>query len=206
MPTPVDRTAPVVVATSNSGKVAEIAAILAELSVEWLSLRDLPPLEFPEEGGGYAANAEAKARTAARQLGHFAVADDSGLEVAALDDGPGPYSARFGGDGLDDRGRVDALLAALVGVPEAGRRARFVCAAALASPGGRVWSARGECPGSILEAPRGSSGFGYDPVFRLAGRVECMAEIGANEKNRLSHRARAFRALAPELRRRLARA
>jgi len=204
MPAPVDAAAPVVVATSNSGKVAEIAAILAELSVEWLSLGDLPPLDFPEEGGDYAANAEAKARTAARELGHFAVADDSGLEVAALDGGPGPYSARFGGDGLDDRGRVDALLAALVGVPEAGRRARFVCVAALARPDGQVWSTRGECPGAILEAPRGSSGFGYDPVFRLAGRAECMAEIGTDEKNRLSHRARAFRALAPELRQRLA--
>lgn len=191
----------VVVATSNAGKVAEIAAILTELQVEWLSLADLPPVKFPDEGGDYQANAEAKARTAARQLGHFAVADDSGLEVAALDGGPGPFSARFGGEGLDDRGRVEALLAALVGVQRAARAARFVCVAALAAPSGEVFSARGECAGSIATGSRGGSGFGYDPVFQLEGRFERMAEVDAEEKNRISHRARAFRALVPELHR-----
>ena len=195
----------VVAATSNAGKVTEIAAILAELPVEWLSLADLPPVSFPEEGGDYRANAEAKARAASLQLGHFAVADDSGLEVAALGGGPGPYSARFGGAGLDDRGRVAALLATLDGEPATARRARFVCVAALADPSGEVWSARGECAGSIGTEVRGSSGFGYDPVFQLDGRPERMAEVVAEEKNRISHRARAFRALAPELLRRLER-
>ena len=195
----------VVVATSNTGKVREIAAILSGLPVEWLSLENLPEVEFPEEGGDYRANAEAKARAAALQLGHFAVADDSGLEVEALGGGPGPYSARFGGAGLDDRGRVEALLAALEGTPGADRRARFVCVAALADPGGQAWSVRGECEGSIGTGLRGSSGFGYDPVFQLDGRPERMAEVAAEEKNRISHRARAFRALAPELLSRLER-
>ncbi|MED5261532.1 MAG: RdgB/HAM1 family non-canonical purine NTP pyrophosphatase [Myxococcota bacterium] len=196
----------VVVATSNAGKVKEIAAILGDLHVEWLSLEDLPPVDFPEEGGDYRANAEAKARAAALQLGHFAVADDSGLEVEALDGGPGPYSARFGGPDLDDRGRVEALLAALAESPIAGRRARFVCVAALADPGGEAWSTRGECEGSIARGLRGSSGFGYDPVFQLDGRPERMAEVAVEEKNRISHRARAFQALAPELLRQLERA
>lgn len=200
-----ERVARVVVATSNAGKVAEIAAILGEMRIEWLSLAGLAPVDFPEEGGDYTANAEAKARAAACQLGRFAVADDSGLEVAALDGGPGPYSARFGGEGLDDRGRVETLLAMLEGARGAARTARFVCVAALAAPSGAVWSVRGECPGSIGTEMRGSSGFGYDPVFQLDGRPECMAEVAVEEKNRISHRARAFRALAPELLRRLER-
>ena len=193
----------VLVATSNAGKVVEIAAILGELQVEWISLDDVSSVDFPEEGGDYRANAEAKARAAALQSGYFAVADDSGLEVAALDGGPGPYSARFGGAGLDDRGRVNALLAALEGVPAAGREARFVCIAALADPAGDTWSTRGECSGRIATELRGDSGFGYDPIFQLDGRPERMAEVTVEEKNRISHRALAFRALVPELSRRL---
>lgn len=194
-----DSGAPVVVATENPGKVREIEAILAETGLVFASLGDFGPVAFPDEGGDYAANAEAKAAAASRQLGVVAVADDSGLEVDALAGAPGPYSARFGGPGLDDAARVRKLLEALDGVPDAERGARFVCIAALCTPEGERVSYRGECTGRILPVERGSGGFGYDPVFQLTGRGETMAELAASEKNRLSHRAHAFLRLAPDL-------
>lgn len=185
----------VVVATNNPGKVAEIDAILADPGLDLLSLAAFAPVAFPEEGGDYAANAIAKARAAASQLGELAVADDSGLEVDALQGAPGPYSARFGGPGLDDKRRVRALLDELAGTPEAERGARFVCVAALATPSGEIVTRRGECRGTLLRCPRGETGFGYDPIFRIEGSLLTMAEIPAQEKNQISHRARAFRAL-----------
>lgn len=184
-----------IVATGNPGKKREIAEILADAPVEIASLDGLPPVSFPEEGLDYRANAVEKARAVAQQLGEVAVADDSGLEVEALDWGPGPLSARFGGDGLDDAGRVSLLLDRLKDEPAPRRRARFVCAAALVTPEGEVVEAWGECSGVILGERRGAGGFGYDPVFQLDGRSVSMAEIEKDEKNRLSHRARAFRLL-----------
>jgi XTP/dITP diphosphohydrolase len=191
----------VVVATSNPGKVAEIDAILADPGLELVSLEAFPAVSVPEECGDYAANAIAKAKAAASQLGEIAVADDSGLEVDALGGAPGPYSARFGGLGLDDRGRVDALLAELETVVDDERGARFVCIAALATPSGEGVSRRGECAGSLLRSPRGESGFGYDPIFQLAGSSRTMAELSSEEKNRISHRARAFTELMDAVRR-----
>jgi XTP/dITP diphosphohydrolase len=187
--------ASVVVATENAGKLAEISAILSDLPVELCSLSDFDPVDFPEEGGDYAVNAIAKARAVAEELGSVAVADDSGLEVNALDGAPGPYSARYGGVDLSDDARVDHLLENLEGVPASRRAARFVCVAALVTPDGDVLGMRGECLGKILERPRGRSGFGYDPVFQPAGDERSMAELPAEEKNRVSHRGRAFRAL-----------
>jgi len=186
----------VVVATGNPGKVVEIAAILANPSLELLSLDAFPPVELPKEGGDYTANAIAKARETAMQLGELAVADDSGLEVDALGGAPGPYSARYGGPDLDDKGRVLALLEQLAGVEPAARAARFVCVAAFATPSGEILTRRGECRGSLLLRPRGEDGFGYDPIFAIAGSERTMAELPADEKNRISHRARAFTALA----------
>jgi XTP/dITP diphosphohydrolase len=186
----------VVVATSNPGKLLEIRAILGDLPVSLRALAAFPEVVLPDEGDDYEENAAAKARAVARDTGRLALGDDSGLEVEGLSGGPGPRSARYGGPGLDDAGRVAHLLAALGGVEGAGRRARFVCVAALATPAGELVTARGECEGRILEAPRGSGGFGYDPVFEAreqAGRA--MAELDPGLKNRLSHRARAFRAL-----------
>jgi XTP/dITP diphosphohydrolase len=185
----------VVVATANAGKLREIRDILSDFSVEFCSLKGLAPVRFPDEGGDYEVNATAKARAAAEQLGEVAVADDSGLEVHALGGAPGAYSARYGGSDLTDGARVDHLLKELKEVPAWRRGARFVCVAALAMPGGDVLSMRGECRGRILTEPRGRSGFGYDPVFQLAGDERSMAELGAQEKNLVSHRARAFRAL-----------
>lgn len=187
--------AEVVVATSNPGKLREVRAILADLEGPVLALDAFPPLRFPEEGDDYEENAAAKARTCALATGRLALADDSGLEVRALGGRPGVRSARYGGPGLDDAGRIARLLEELRGVAEEQRGARFVCVAALARPDGSVRSARGSCEGRILAAPRGESGFGYDPVFQPIGQGVSMAELSEAEKNRLSHRARAFRAL-----------
>ena len=206
MPATRDPRPVVVVATQNAGKVSEIEAILTGTGLRFGSLTDFQPVAFLPEGGDYTANAEAKARSVARQLGVFAVADDSGLEVDALSGAPGPYSARFGGPDLDDAARVRKLLEALDGVDDAARGARFVCVAALSTPAGETASYRGECAGRILRRERGRGGFGYDPVFQLIGQGETMAELPAGEKNRVSHRAQAFLCLAPELERRIAHA
>ena len=188
-----------VLATRNAGKLREARALLAELPLRVIGLDELPSVELPEEADDYAANAIAKARAAAVASGRPALGDDSGLEVDALGSAPGPRSARFG---RDDAERNRRLLEAMAGVAPARRGARFVCVVALATPTGDVATARGECAGEILDAPRGAGGFGYDPTFapfEAAGRS--MAELSAAEKSRLSHRGRAFRALLPAIRR-----
>ncbi|MEZ4218334.1 MAG: non-canonical purine NTP pyrophosphatase [Myxococcota bacterium] len=203
-----------VAATGNDGKVRELRQLLRGAPVELVSLRDASlagraPVAFPEEGGDYRANALAKARAVAAQWGIAAIADDSGLEVDALDGAPGPYSARYGGAGLSDAERVARLLDALRDVPPPRRGARFVCVAALAVPGagGAVdaTSADGVCAGAIATRASGGGGFGYDPVFVPAGvepvashataGARTMAEVGDAVKDRISHRARAVAAL-----------
>jgi XTP/dITP diphosphohydrolase len=196
--------AELIVATSNPGKLREICALLAELPIRVSGLESVPGIALPEEGDDYAENAAAKARSVALAAGRCALGEDSGLEVAALGGAPGARSARFGGPGLDDAGRVRALLAALAQASGAGREARFVCVAALATPNGDVVTRRGECRGRILTAPSGAGGFGYDPIFVAEGTQVSFAELPAAEKSRLSHRGSAIRALAPELRRVLA--
>ena len=193
-----------IVATSNPGKLREIRGLLGDLPARLYGLERVPGVALPEEGDDYAANAAAKALAVACAAGCLALADDSGLEVAGLGGAPGPRSARFGGPELDDGGRLRALLAALAGATGAAREARFVCVVALATPQGAVVTARGECRGRILEAPRGARGFGYDPVFAAEGAEVSFAELPEAEKSRLSHRGRAVRALLPELRRNLA--
>ncbi|MDP6540603.1 MAG: RdgB/HAM1 family non-canonical purine NTP pyrophosphatase [Planctomycetota bacterium] len=189
----------VVLASSNPGKLREFAALLAGVPVR---LRNASPEELaalPEEGDQYEANARAKAVTVAQASGLPALADDSGLEVDGLGGAPGPLSARYGGDPLDDAGRVARLLAALAERPGAARNARFVCVAALALPDGTVHIRRGECPGRILPEPRGEGGFGYDPVFEPEGHTRSLAELPADLKNSLSHRGRALAGLTEEL-------
>jgi len=199
--------AEIVLASSNAGKLCELGRLLAGLPVRIRSLRDFPALRLPEEGVDYAANATAKALCVSAATGLPALADDSGLEVDALGGRPGPLSARYGGPGLDDAGRVDRLLTELAeaaGPDAAGRQARFVCVAALALADRRVVTRRGECPGRIRLRPSGEGGFGYDPVFEpRAGdtwRGCTMAELSGAEKNRISHRARAVAALVPGIR------
>jgi len=194
------RNSEAVLATSNPGKLGEIREILSPLSLAIRPLSDFPGIVLPEEGADYEENAIAKAKAAAHFSDRVALADDSGLEVSCLGGAPGPLSARYGGPGLDDAGRVDVLLKALANCSGEQRRARFVCIAALATPEGDVVTARGECAGHILDAPRGRSGFGYDPVFLVEGIGRAMAELSESEKNQISHRASAFGALSSAIR------
>jgi XTP/dITP diphosphohydrolase len=194
------RNSEAVLATSNPGKLGEIRDILSPLPLAIRPLSDFPGVVLPEEGADYEENAIAKAKAAAHFSDRVALADDSGLEVSCLGGAPGPLSARYGGPGLDDAGRVDALLKALANCSGEQRRARFVCIAALATPEGDIVTARGECAGHILDAPRGRSGFGYDPVFLVEGIGRAMAELSESEKNQISHRASAFGALSSAIR------
>ena len=188
-----------VAATANSGKLDEFRTLLADLPLRVISLDGLDPVRFPEEGLDYAANALAKAQAVADQLGEWAVADDSGLEVSALGGAPGPLSARYGGVGLDDAGRVGHLLSALEEQGTRDRDARFVCFVALVRPGSDPLTAHGECLGRIVTQPRGGAGFGYDPIFIPEGFEATMAELPPGEKDRISHRGRAFARLREAL-------
>jgi XTP/dITP diphosphohydrolase len=185
-----------VVATLNRGKGRELARLLADLPFEIVLLSDVPGARLPEETGlTYADNAEIKARAAADATGLLALGDDSGLEVDALDGAPGLYSARFGGPGLDDAGRSALLLDRLRDTPDVQRTARFRCVLALVSPWGRVRFAEGVVEGVIARAPRGTGGFGYDPVFYYPPRGCTLAELPEGEKLQVDHRGAAVRAL-----------
>ncbi len=181
-------------ATNNPGKVREFRRLLAgaPFVVETPAEAGIA-LDVAETGSSYAENAALKARAFASAGGRLALADDSGIEVDALDGAPGMYSARFGGDGLDDRGRTALLLEKLAGVPMGRRGARYRAVVAVAGPDGSVELFEGVQEGRIGFAPRGEHGFGYDPVFITEdGRVQ--AEIDDAEKDRISHRGQAVRA------------
>ena len=179
-------------ASGNAGKLRELRDLLSDLPIEVDAAGALGSVVYPEEGAEYVPNSIAKAQAAAAQLGCSAVADDSGLEVDGLDGGPGPLSARYGGPGLDDQGRVDHLLSELARRPSASRQARFVCVASFVSLDGQVYTERGECPGRILLEPKGEGGFGYDPVFEPEGYSRSMAQLQPDEKQAISHRGRAL--------------
>ena len=192
----------VVLATRNRHKVAEIAELLAELDIELVGIDDVAAAtELREDEDSFEGNAYAKAEQAARATGMPSLADDSGLEVDALDGAPGVWSARYAGLPSDDGRNNAKLLAELAGVPAEKRGARYRCVAAFVDLAGAVRMARaGACEGQILEAPRGGGGFGYDPLFLIPALGKTMAEIDLPQKNRLSHRAAAFRALGQALR------
>jgi XTP/dITP diphosphohydrolase len=191
----------VVVASRNRGKLREIVPLLAGLDFELVTIDDVAPdCELREDGDTFEANALAKARQAAQATGLPAIADDSGLEVAALDGAPGVYSARYAGLPSDDGRNNAKLLEALHDVPSPRRQGRFRCVAAFVDPAASVeLTCSGACEGEILAQPRGDLGFGYDPLFLVPGLGRTMAELPLDEKNRLSHRAAAFRALAQTL-------
>jgi len=191
-----------VVATRNRGKLREIVPLLAGLPFTLHTIDDLAPdAELREDGDTFEANALAKARQAARATGLPAIADDSGLEVEALSGAPGVHSARYAGLPSDDARNNAKLLEALRDVPAPRRAARFRCVAVFVDPARGIELVRaGECSGEILNAPRGDLGFGYDPLFVVPALGRTMAELPLDEKNRLSHRAAAFRALADALR------
>jgi XTP/dITP diphosphohydrolase len=190
-----------VIATANVGKLREFRSLLAGLPFELTSSAELGLPSPAETGETFLANALLKARHAANLSGAAAVADDSGLEVAALNGAPGIYSARYAGLDADDAANNAKLMRALAGIPHEQRRARYRCAlvfvesAADAAP--RI--AEADWEGYILDAPRGGGGFGYDPYFWLPDLGKTAAELPAAEKNRLSHRGKALRALRDQL-------
>lgn len=186
----------VVLATKNRGKAREIEAMLSGVVSRVESLADHPHLELPPEGAhSYRENALEKARAVWRALGVPALGDDSGLEVDALDGAPGVTSARFAGPEADDAANNARMLAELKELPAARRGARFRCVLALVEGEGREEVVEGICPGTILDAPRGGEGFGYDPLFLPEGESRSFAELPHEVKNTLSHRGRAVRAL-----------
>lgn len=181
-----------VLATMNRAKELELRQLLGEVGREIRALADWPGAELPQETeGSYAGNALLKARAAVRVTGCSVLADDSGLEVDALDGAPGLHSARYGGPGLDDAGRVRRLLEALRDVPAERRTARFRCVIVLLEPGGGARFAEGVVEGVIAPSPRGTGGFGYDPVFFYPPLGRTLAELTDDEKRGVSHRARA---------------
>lgn len=193
------------VATHNQGKVREYCALLADLplQVTYLDAEGIIA-DVEETGATFAENAILKARFYAALSGLWTWADDSGLVVDALDGAPGVYSARYAGPGASDADRYRKLLAALAAVPWAERTARFCCTVALARPaaaGGLVETADGACEGVIAFGPVGDNGFGYDPVFYMPQHGATMAQLDAEVKNRISHRARAAAAAVPLLQR-----
>ncbi len=196
----------VVLATRNAGKVTELRQILDGVSapdggpIELVGMDAFPEVaDVVETGVTFAANALLKAHAVAQATGLPAIADDSGLAVDVLGGTPGVFSARWSGRHGDDRANLDLLLAQLSDVPDEHRQAHFACAAAFARPDGKELVLHGRLPGSLIRAPRGTNGFGYDPILVPDGDTRTCAELTADEKNAISHRGRAFRALAAEL-------
>lgn len=190
----------VLLATQNKGKVKELQELLAGEDIEVLSLLDIENWEeVAESGSTFAENAALKARIAAQRTGLVSLADDSGLEVDALHGAPGVYSARYAGEPKDDDRNNEKLLKELEGVPEDQRTARFRCALVVATPTGEEYLTEGVVEGRILTERRGKEGFGYDPLFYLPDFGRTMAQLNVNQKNKISHRAQAFRKAVPIL-------
>ena len=187
-----------VLATHNPGKLAEMKAILSSLGVEVVSPAEAGvEVDVEETGTTFAENAMLKAKAVCAAAGLPAIADDSGLCVNALNGGPGVYSARYGGEGLDDAGRRRLLLQNLRG--QTTRAAHFTCAVACAFPNGDTLEAEGRCDGAIAFAPLGDGGFGYDPVFLIPEKGKTFGQIGPEEKSKISHRGKALAAFAEKL-------
>ena len=195
----------IVLATRNAHKISELQSILGdlvgELDLEIVGMGEFPYLaEVVESGVTFAENATLKAVAVAEATGLPALADDSGLAVDVLGGAPGVFSARWAGTHGKDRANLELLLAQLGDVPDEHRAAAFVCAAVLATPDGEVLVREGRMPGRLAREPRGDNGFGYDPIFMPDGDARTAAELSPEDKNAISHRGKAFRALAADLR------
>lgn len=190
------------IATNNTGKLAELRSLLENESIELKALSHFPhAVEVEETGSTFIENASLKASEYALQTGSFTLADDSGLEVDALGGRPGVLSARYGGDDIGFPEKMELILNELNSSGSTDRRARFVCAIAVAAPDGRiVFEAEGVCEGRIADTPAGSGGFGYDPIFVPDGFNSSFGELSAAVKQQISHRARAFAEIMPFLR------
>ncbi|GLX07814.1 XTP/dITP diphosphatase [Microbispora sp. NBRC 16548] len=190
----------VVLATRNAGKIVELRRILADagVPVELVGLEAFPHIgDVAETGLTFAENALLKAHAVAAQSGLPAIADDSGLCVEALNGMPGIFSARWSGRHGDDDANLDLLLAQIADVPDGRRQAHFACTAALALPSGEEHVVEGAVHGHLIRERRGTGGFGYDPIFVPDGETRTTSEMSAEEKNAISHRGKAFRAIAP---------
>ncbi|TMW71894.1 XTP/dITP diphosphatase [Alteribacter natronophilus] len=186
----------VLIATKNPGKVREFEAFFAGRGIRVSSLLDLEePQDVVEDGETFEDNAVKKAEAIGKAAGIPVIADDSGLEVDALNGAPGVYSARYAGNEKNDDANNAKLLRELKGVPQEKRTARFVCALAVYMPGNKSFVLRGTCEGLIAEDQKGEHGFGYDPLFYVPSKGRMMAELTREEKNTLSHRARALQLL-----------
>ena len=187
-----------VLATHNPGKLAEMRAILSQLGVEAVSPAEAGvEVDVEETGTTFAENAMLKAKAVCAASGLPAIADDSGLCVHALNNAPGVYSARYGGEGLDDRGRCILLLNNLRG--QTTRAAHFSCAVACVFPNGDTLTAEGRCDGAIAFAPLGEGGFGYDPVFLVTEKGKTFGQLSAEEKSAMSHRGKALASFVEKL-------
>lgn len=181
----------ILIASHNLHKIQEIRDIFDLPGVEWVSTADIPDVgEVEEDGETFEANALKKATELARATGLWALADDSGLEVTALGNAPGVFSARYAGEPCNHARNNTKLLSDLKG--HADRSARFRCVVALSDPAGHAETVSGSCPGHIIEQLRGTEGFGYDPLFVPEGYDTTFAEMGSAQKNQLSHRGRAL--------------
>lgn len=188
----------VLIATKNKGKAKEFESLFSPLGISVRTLLDYPDAPDVEETGTtFEENAILKAEEIATMTGSIVVADDSGLIVDELDGSPGVYSARYAGEEKNDEANIDKVLKEMADVPEEKRTARFYCALAVAGPGMDTITVAGTCEGSILRERRGSNGFGYDPIFFVPDKGKAMAELPAEEKNRISHRAEALSHLKP---------
>lgn len=192
----------ILAATNNAGKVKELKRLLAELPFRLRGLDEFPNVgEAAETGATFAENAALKAEFYALKTNSWSLADDSGLEVAALGGAPGIYSARYGGANASDAEKIEKLLGELNKVNKSNRAARFVCAMALCSPSGEIkFAATGECAGTIASATAGAHGFGYDPIFTPDGFTQTFGELSADAKEKISHRARAVEKIIGYLR------
>lgn len=191
----------IIIASQNKHKIEEIEAITKKFGMIIVSRNDagIPDVEVVEDGETFEENSYKKAHEIMKLSGEMTIADDSGLMVDALDGAPGVYSARFSGEGATDKSNNEKLLALLADTPHEKRTAKFVSVITMIYPGGDKIVARGECPGHIITEERGEGGFGYDPLFVPDGYELTFAELGAAEKNKISHRARALEELERQL-------
>lgn len=186
----------IIVATKNEGKIKEMKAIFANKDVQVKSLLDYPSIpDIEETGETFAENAKIKAQAIANVFQRPVIADDSGLIVDALDGAPGVYSARYAGEEKNDEKNNEKLLRELQNVSEQERTARFYCALCVAFPDGKSYIFEGSCEGMIAKEPKGENGFGYDPIFYIPHLKKTMAQLSQEEKNQLSHRAKAIEKL-----------
>lgn len=191
----------IIIASQNKHKIEEIEAITKKFGMTIVSRNDagIPDVEVVEDGETFEENSYKKAHEIMKLSGEMTIADDSGLMVDALDGAPGVYSARFSGEGATDKSNNEKLLALLADTPYEKRTAKFVSVITMIYPDGDKIVARGECPGHIITEERGCGGFGYDPLFVPDGYDMTFAELGSEEKNKVSHRARALAELERQL-------